>query len=343
MSATQPMLMDVQVRDPDLLERIASSGIMRDTVYRQCAVEQSRRDTLVELPPIRRRRAQISHKVAETQTVTRDSLRHIHSALALCALPYGKLPTAQRRWEAVQGRMHLSVTAGRLMGPDGAWVDQPVPYGTRARMMLMHVCSEAILTNSPVIHIEDTLCGFIRALGYSPTGGKNGTITSFKQQINALAACSMQIGWKDGRFGKTVNASPFSSMTTELFTSEPGQRTLWPTELKLSTDFFASLSKHALPVSTHAVRAFANSPRKIDLLWWLGYRMYSIQEDVHLSWDNLKDQWGTRYNRLNNFKRDLAQDLADIKDVFPKLPVVLDQSGCIIHPGSSEVLAIPRK
>lgn len=343
MSNVQPLLIDAQVRDADLVARLASAGPMRDIIYRQCVTEQVRRDTLNALPPVKRRRAMISRDIAENIGTSRDNLRHVHSVLAICSLPYTRLPEEKRVWNAKQGRMYLTVTAGRLMGPDGNWQDQPVPYGTRARMMMMHVCSEAIRTNSSTIHIEDTLCGFIRALGYSPTGGKNGTITSFKQQINALAACNMQIGWKDGRHGKTLNASPFSQTTVELFTDNPDQRTLWPTELKLSHDFFTSLSKHALPVSTHAMRAFANSPRKIDLIWWLGYRMYSADEDIHLSWENLKDQWGTRYNRVTNFKRDLAQEIADIKHVFPKLPVFLNEKGCTIHPGSSEVLAVPLK
>jgi hypothetical protein len=343
MTMLQPQLINAEVRDPDLVARIEGSGFLRETIYRQCVTEQKKRDALAAMPAIQRRRAKISHAIAEAPTPTRDSMRHIHSVLAICSLPYNKLPDDERRWEAEQGRMKLSVTAGRLMGPDGNWVDQPVPYGTRARMMMMHVCSEAIRTNSPVIHIEDTLCGFIRALGYSPTGGKNGTITSFKQQINALAACTMQIGWKDGRIGKTLNASPFSSMSVEMFSEEPNQRSLWPSELKLSHEFFTSLSKHALPISTHAMRAFSNSPRKIDLMWWLGYRIYTAKEDVHLSWENLKDQWGKSYNRFANSKRNLALELAEIKEVFPKLPVFLTEDGCVIHPGSSEVLAVPHK
>ncbi|MBX9862425.1 MAG: hypothetical protein K2Y42_06690 [Hyphomicrobium sp.] len=343
MTSQQPQLIETEVRDPDLLARITGSGFLRDTVYRQCVTEQAKRDALVAMPPIQRRRAKISHAIAEAAAPSRDSLRHIHSVLAICSLPYNKLPDNKRQWESQQGRMKLSVSAGRLMGPDGNWVDQPVPYGTRARMMMMHVCSEAIRTNSATVHVEDTLCGFIRALGYSPTGGKNGTITSFKQQINALAACNMQIGWQDGRLGKTLNTSPFASMSAEMFNDEPNQRTLWPTELKLSHEFYTSLSKHALPVSTHAMRAFSNSPRKIDLMWWLGYRIYTAKEDIHLSWENLKDQWGAGYSRFNNFKRDLALEIADIKDVFPKLPVFLSENGCVIHPGSSEVLAVPHK
>lgn len=343
MTNVQPLLLDTQIRDPDLTARLSGAGAMHDIIHRQCVTEQARRDTLNALTPIKRKRAIVTHNIAENIGTSRDNLRHVHSVLAICSLPYNRLPEHERQWSAQQGRMYLSVSAGRLMGPDGNWVDQPVPYGTRARMMMMHVCSEAIRTNSSIVHIEDTLCGFIRALGYSPTGGKNGTITSFKQQINALAACTMQIGWRDGRQGKTINASPFSSTTVELFSDAPNQRTLWPSELKLSHEFFTSLSKHALPVSTHAMRAFANSPRKIDLMWWLGYRMYSADANIHLSWENLKDQWGTRYSRLNNFKRDLAQEIADIKQVFPKLPVFLNEKGCTIHPGSSEVLAVPLK
>ena len=119
--------------------------------------------------------------------------------------------------------MKLSVSAGKLISPEGEWIDQPLPYGSRARLMLLHVCSEAIRNNSPVIHVEDSLCGFIRALGFPVTGGKNGTINSFKQQINALAACTLNIGAWDGVHARNIKTSPFNSLTVEMFSGSPDQ------------------------------------------------------------------------------------------------------------------------
>lgn len=346
MSNVQPLLIDTQVRDPDLLQRLDQAGsFMRDIVYKQCAEEQARRDALSAMPAMQRRRVATRRDLEEKGATSRDSLSHIHSVLALCSLPYQQQGIAIREWNRTQGRMKLSITAGKLTDPtNGDWVDMPLPYGSRARLLLLHVCSEAIRNSSPVIEVEDSLSAFIRAMGFPVTGGKHGTLTTFKQQINALAACSMRIGvWDGNNRSRTINTQPFTSLSMEMFTAAPNQRVLWPSTLSLSREFFDTLSSHALPINIHAARAFANSPRKLDLLFWLGYRLHSLKSKVAIPWDKLSEQWGSNYSRFANFKRDFAKEIAEIKEVFPKLPVVLTETGCTISPGSPEVIALPRK
>lgn len=341
---TQSALFDMKVRDADLIDRIAKSGIMRETVYQQCVDEQDRRDALKAMPMMKRRRAAVRHTLEEKGGNGRDSMAHTHSVLAMCSLPYQRQPSHVREWNQTQGRMKLSITAGKLIDPqNGDWVDMPLPYGSRARLLLLHVCSEAIRCNSPTIEVEDSLSAFIRAMGYPVTGGKHGTLTTFKQQINALAACTMRIGLWDGTRSKTINTQPITSLSMEMFTTNPNQRMLWPSTLTLSREFFDTLSAHALPINIHAARAVANSPRKLDILFWLGYRMHNTKTKVSIPWDKLREQWGFNYTRFNNFKRDFAQEIAEIKEIFPKLPVSFTDTGFTIAPGTAEVIALPRK
>ena len=335
---------EVQIRDPDLLQRIADApNFTREFVVRSCTEEQRRRDALAALGRDSRRRVTTRRLLEEQGGGDRDNLRHIHSVLAICSLPYTAQPVQVREWQRKQGRMSLIVTAGKLMSPEnGAWVDQPLPHGSRARLLLLHTCSEAIRQKSPIVQIEDSLSGFIRGMGFAVTGGKNGTLNSFKQQVNALAACSMRIGVWDGERAKTINTQPFSSIDV-WFPTKPDQRMFWPSTVTFSQDFFSTLTKHALPVNVHAVRAFAGSPRKLDLLFWLGYRLSSLNETVKISWASLQEQWGPNYSRATNFRRDFAQEITEIKEVFPKLPVKVTTDGFTISPGSSEALAIPVK
>jgi hypothetical protein len=263
--------------------------------------------------------------------------------LAGCSLPYTQQAVEVREWERRQGRMSLLVTAGKLFNPeDQTWVEQPLPWGSRARLLLLHTCSEAIRQKSATIDIQHTLTGFIRSMGFTVTGGRNGTLNSFKQQVNALAACNMKLGMWNGTQAKTINTQPFSSLEVWLPTSAD-QRMMWPKQLTFSHDFYSTLVKRALPINVHAVKTFSNSPRKLDLLFWLGYRLSGIKSTLTISWDALQEQWGANYSRQTNFKRDFAQEIADIKEVFPKLPVRLNEVGFVIEPGGTEVLAIPVK
>lgn len=335
--------LDAQVRDPDLLQRIAEApSFVRSTVASSCEREQQRRDRLASLPHGQRRRVLTHQLLHEKDGVQRQDLRHIHSVLAICALPYTRQPITTRTWEREQGQMKLMVQAGTLAGKNGKWEDQPLPYGSRARLMLLHTCSEALRQKSPVIEIEDSLTGFIRAMGFAATGGKNGTITSFKQQINALASCTMRIGLWDAHGSKTVTTQPFTSLEV-FFSKDSNQRTLWPSTLTFSQEFYQTLTKHALPINMHAVKAFSSSPRKLDILFWLGYRLNSLERPLTISWESLRDQFGAGYGRSDNFRRDFAQEIHQIMEVFPKLPAKVSEVGFTLAPGSSEALAIPMK
>jgi hypothetical protein len=341
-SSTQPSSILLSgIRDADLVKRLSEAApLVRRTVQRDCESIQAKRDALAALPDGKRRRLTTAQLLEEG--AQRDDLQHIHSVLAICSLPYTRQDVSKREWERKQGQMKLLVQAGKLMSPSGDWVEQPLPFGSRARLLLLHTCSEAIRQNKPVIEIEDSLSGFMKAMGLKVTGGKNGSLNSFKQQINALAACSMSIGLFDGNKSSTVSAKPFSKIDV-WFQKDPTQPMLWPSTLTFSPEFYQTLRKHALPVNMHAVRAFSASARKLDLLFWLGFRLHDNDTTKRISWAALQEQFGDGYSRMDNFQRDFVREINEIKDVFPKLPVKFNETGISIAPGTSEVLAIPPK
>jgi hypothetical protein len=333
---TKPLDADLQAE----LETARGSFTFEFTA-RAVADKQHQRDKLAAMPRDTRRRTLVKQSFEETLPTAED-LRHIHSVLAICSLPYSRQAPDVRRFERRQGRMSLVVEAGELQSPDGTWVPQPLPYGSRARLLLLHLCSEAIRQNSPTIDIEDSLSAFIRSMGYEVTGGKNGSLNAFKAQVNALAACSMKIGVWNGERARTIRTVPFDSLDV-WFPTDADQRILWPSTITFSQAFFDTLKQHALPTNTRAVRVFANSPRKLDLLFWLGYRLKHIQKPLHIGWEALKEQFGQDIGRDRRFRSDLATDLAHLKDVFPKLAINLDEDGLTILPSSPSVLAIPNQ
>lgn len=312
----------------------------------------SRAAEIAALPPGARRRAK--SKDALELGSDRQDLRHIHSVLALCGLPYSRQPIEEREYRSKQGNMRLIVNAGELMGPDGEFVKQPLPYGSRARLLLLHLCSEAIRQKSPTINIDDSLTAFIKKMGFDANGGPRGNLTAFKQQVNALAACKMTIGTFDEKGGpsRTINTAPFSSLDV-WFPSNPDQQMLWPSTITFSRDFFDTLTKHALPVNIHAIRAFSDSPRKIDIYYWLSHRSYGLSEPLAISWEALKEQFGEGhfvtsgktggYTRDRDFRAKFTKELKQICDVFPKLPVTLSEKGIRLKPADSDVLSIPAK
>ena len=340
--SAQPVPLVTGIHDADLIAELeaarGSAGF--EFVRMNCVRLQEERDRAARMSPSERRRTR-AREILESDGVTPDNLRHIHSVLAICSLPYTRQPIEVREYERKHGRMSLTVEAGKLKGPDGAWVEQPLPYGSRARLLMLHLCSEAIRQKSPTIHIEDSLTAFIRAIGFPVTGGARGTLQAFKQQINALAACHMRIGVWNGNRSSTIHTTPFSRVDVWL-PENPDQRMLWPSTLTFSLDFYQTLAEHALPVNVEAVRAFSNSPRKLDVLFWLGYRLKNLRKPLRISWAALAEQFGQGYARQRDFVADFTSEIGQVRMVFPRLPIDIGEDGLSLLPADPEVIAIPQ-
>ncbi len=273
------------IHDPDLRAEVeaARGGFLFAQIVEHVLHRQRERDAqaaLLDEEETRRaglsrdqRRRDAVRLVIESEPALPSSLQHIHSVLALCGLPY-RDPGPVREFSRTYGRNSLSLIAGRIKDPEtGAFEPQGLPYGPKARLVLLHLCTEAVRQRSPTVKVAETLSGFMREMGFAVTGGERGTIRQFKEQLNRLAACSMQIGLWDGRdSATTLNVPPFRSL--ELWRPRAGEgdaeagRTV-----RFDPEFYETLIRHALPVDIRAARAFSGSARKLDLLFWTGYRL----------------------------------------------------------------------
>lgn len=336
--------MDTTIRDSDLLEKLHSAHGKAgfETLRGMLEAEQAQRDAERALSPIKRRRVQ-TRKQIQTTAFENDDRHHIHSVLALCGLPYRNVGQDVREIVREYGRNSLTVQAGFLKDPmSGKMVPQGIPYGPKARLLLLHICTMAIRQKNPQIEIADSMSAFIRDLGFAVTGGKKGTITQFKEQLNRLAASRMQIGLWRGERATTVNAQPIKSLDIWLPTN-PDQKLLWSSTLRLDQDFYDSLQEHALPVDMRMLRAFSQSARQLDLVLWLGYRLRNLDRRYPLSWDRLREQFGSETSSPRRFKQQLAADLEAVRDVFPNLAVDVTTDGIVLKPTDAEQLFVAKK
>jgi len=333
------------IRDADLIDRLEAARrspgyeTLRDILVR----EQAERDRVASLSPVQRRRVETRSSIERTAFEEEDR-HHIHSVLALCGLPYRDPGQGVRDFIREYGRNSLAVQSGYLKDPQtGKMTPQGLPYGPKARLLLLHICTMAVRQRSATIEIADSMSAFIRELGFSVTGGARGTLTQFKEQLNRLAASRMQIGLWHGERTTTVNAQPIRSFDIWL-PQDPDQKLLWSSTLTLDQEFYESLREHALPVDMRALRAFSQSAKQIDMLLWLGYRLRKVERRYPISWEALKEQFGSNVGSVRKFKQGFAEDLKAIQDVFPKLPVELTEKGLVLKPSGSDALFVaPRR
>lgn len=324
--------------DADLAARLEGMrGGMRDVLLRHLVGIQEKRDAAKALSPVKRRRIEAREMIAERRAEESDR-HHIHSVLALCGLPYRQPGNGVREHLREYGKNSLAVQAGYLKDPvTGKMTPQGLPYGPKARLLLLHICTMAIRQKRAEIEIADSMTAFIRDLGFPATGGQRGTLRQFKEQLNRLAAARMQIGLWHGDTATTINAQPIKSFEIWL-PRDAEQRMLWSSTLRLDQDFFDSLRKHALPVDIRVLRAFSQSAKQIDMVMWLAYRLRRVERRYPISWNALTEQFGADIKEAWRFRHSFAEDLAAIREVFPALPVEITHQGVILKPCDAERL-----
>lgn len=271
---------------------------------------------IVKLTPIKRR---IINAAVEIQQEPLERVDFLHAVLCQVGMPRRRVEG--RIFERKSGYASLLLEAGRLY-KRGQWVEQPVPYGTRPRLVMMHICGEALRNRAREVHVGDSMREFLRLLGIDTNGGPRGGYTMFKKQMEALAACRLALGMSlEGR-DVTINTQPISRFEAWLHTDGP-QRVMWPGVMELSQEFYDTLKNHAVPLDHTALAALKHSALALDLYTWLAHRLRRIAkpQGVKVSWANMKDQFGQEYNDPKNFKKEFREAMRAVLTVYPDAKV----------------------
>lgn len=275
---------------------------------------------LFELTPIQRRLVEASDVIRSTPPARPDFM---HGVLCQVGLPRRQTPGPT--FERTSGSVSMRVSAGELW--DGSkWVEQPLPYGTRPRLALVHVSSEAVRTQSREVDIGHSIREFLTMLNVD-TGGRG--YSMFKRQMNALAACEMKLGIGSS----TLRMQPIEEFEAWLHPTGK-QATLWPGTIRLSERFFETLAMHAVPLDHRALAALANSALGMDIYTWLAHRLPRIRkpDGIKLSWANLRDQFGQEYRAPKDFKREFEATMRSVLTVYPHAKVEREAGGIVLRP-----------
>ncbi len=261
----------------------------------------------------------------------------------LCQLGLPRKPTDARIFERRSGAASLLMKAGHWYnGYD--WIEQPLPYGSRPRLVLVNVITEAVRTRSRTVDVEHSVRGFLRKLGID-CGGRS--MKAFKHQMIALSCCHMQLGFRTDRGAGQVDAKPISRFEA-WFVDEDRQRGLWPGELDLSAEFYESVLEHAVPLDPQALAGLQNSPMALDVYFWLAHRLCRVTHacGTIVSWRALKDQFGQEYASIDEFRRSFIEAMTKVFGVYTDARVEVVRGGLCLLPSPPPIrksaLLMPR-
>jgi Plasmid encoded RepA protein len=282
-----------------------------------------------QLTTLQRRLIDAAADIIETQA---DSPEFLHSVLCQVGLP--RAQTNARTFQRSSGTAAIEIAAGQLFRR-GKFVPAPMPYGAKPRLVLMHLCAEAVRTRSPEIEVGRSAREFLNRLGLDNGGHE---YARFRAQMESLAACRMTLGMSIGEKDITINTQPITRF--EAWMQDDNRSIgLWPGSMTLSGEFYSTLLEHAVPLDPRAIRALQHSALTLDIYAWLAHRLCRVRkaEGVRLSWGNLRQQFGQEYSSSKDFKKEFRAALLKVRAVYPDARIDDEIGGLRLYSSPSPV------
>lgn len=274
---------------------------------------------------------------ADILTSESNALGYSYSGFALTALPHRKLPDDEV-WERRGHRVTLSIEPGRLR-VNGVTKKFGVPYGARARMILIYLQTQAIITGSREVSIGRSMRDWLEKMGIA-VGGE--TAKAFRDQSRRISAAHLKFYW-DGENGSEgfekgdiiKRGLTFGEILGD--DKETRQQRLWEDTVVIDEEFFRMLREHPVPLLDDAIKALKEKSLALDTYIWMAYRLHSLSKPTPVSWAAVMDQFGGGFKKLSHFKPHFIETLQHVISVYPEARIAVADEGLVLHPSRPPV------
>ena len=251
-----------------------------------------------------------------------------YTGFCLTSLPHKRLPDDQT-WEKKGHRVTLWVEPGRMKSK-GQVVTYGVPYGARARMILLYLQTQAVRTQSREVALGRSMRDWMERMGLS-VGGE--TARSLREQAGRISACSLKFFWEDDtRDAEGWAAGRIVNSGLRFHLSEDNQGSLWEDRVILDELFWKALRDHPVPLQEAAIRELRDRSMSLDLYVWLAWRLHTLQKPTPISWPAIHAQFGTGFKELRHFRPRLIEALAAAVAAYPEARVDVGDAGITLQP-----------
>ena len=281
-------------------------------------------------PPTARQARLVEAAAAIKEGQDDEEIAYQHTVFCQTALPYRRVP--DRVWERTNGHVALRVEAGSALHPKlRKWIDLPLPFGTKSRLILLHFDTSAVMSQSPEVEIEHSMTAFLKKLqGYSPNGKE---LSTFRDHAAAITGSLFRFA--------TVQGDRTFQIDTKIVTSfelwypqDENQGTLWPSYVRLSDEYFNTLKNHAVPLDYRAVSALQHNALALDIYQWLAQRLcrVPVNKPAFIPWTAVQLQFGQGYGHIRFFRRVFLKTLATVLTQYPGAKVQATEKGLTLLP-----------
>jgi hypothetical protein len=260
-----------------------------------------------------------------------------YSGFCQAALPHKKLP-ADEPWVRRNEQIALMVEPGRILRPGSTEPELlGVPYGSRARLILLYLQTRALRSTSREVELGRSMREWLQRMGI-PHGGKS--YAEVRDQAARLSTCKLTFYYAaaQGRTGfQNERIVDDGLMMLEDEPSDGRQGSLFVESVRLSESFFSALRKHPVPIWEPALQHIQNNSMALDLYVWLAYRLHVLKRPTVVHWGALHSQFGAGFKAQRHFRPTFLSNLRLALATYPDARVDEQETGVTLYPSKPPV------
>ena len=254
-----------------------------------------------------------------------------YTGFCLTSLPHKKLPDDQT-WEKKGHRVTLWIEPGRMKAK-GRPVVYGVPYGARARMILLYLQTQAVRTGSREVELGRSMRDWMERMGLA-VGGE--TARGLREQAARISACTLKFFWEDEeKEGWARGSDRLLRAALQGSGKQPGPALGGPRVL--DELFWKALRDHPVPLLEAAIRQLRDRSMSLDIYVWLAWRLHQITRATPISWAAVHAQFGAGFKAVKHFKPAFTEALAAAVAAYPEARVELAEGGITLLPSRPPV------
>jgi hypothetical protein len=221
-----------------------------------------------------------------------------------------------------------------------------IPYGSIPRLLLFWMTTEALRTGSRKLYLGENLSDFMRQLDLVPTGGRWGSITRLRKQMERLLQARISFDYSDEHRKRWLNMeiAPQGELWWDY--KNPDNGSLFENWLELGEHFYKAITESPVPLDMRALKALKQSPLALDMYAWATYTTYQANKTSKarsVSWELLHKQFGGDYAEVKAFKRYALKALRKVQIVYPAFKMEQVRGGVEVVPSSTAITMRPAK
>lgn len=267
----------------------------------------------------------LTQAVEIEQVPAKEAGQVAYQAKALVQVTFPHYNPKSSCYRCDSGKYSLVINANQDFG---------VPYGTYPRLIICWLVTEIVRTKQRRIVLGKCFSDFLRAI---KVGVDSRTRKQVEQQIQRLFTADIQLNYNSKgswRF-RRVNVAEEADLWWD--TKNPNQLTLEESFVEVTERFYEMALNAPFPIDLRAVAALKKSPMALDIYMWLTLRMCHLAAPYPLSWPQLKEQFGTEYKDLDDFRSNFRRALKKVRVVYPRAKLTVTAKELTLYPSPTHV------